>query len=333
VIDVRWNEAVSSIAAALPRLTVALLIVSIAAGLRIPRKYFELVSHFRVQYLVASTAFLLISFAEANWWCAAGALLAAVINASRIVPYYAAKLPVGDPTISEQRLRLVLVNVYQFNRSHGRFMSFLNRHQPDVVVVQELTEDWARALEGITQHYPFFEVLPRPEGSGIALYSRFRFERWAPPLLEEHERPSILVQLDVGNPKVTLLAIHPRAPIRRGHFELRNKLLASAGVCLNSLLGPKICVGDLNTSVFSAYYQDFLRQTELKDVRKGFGLLPSWPTYMVFAWLMIPIDHCLVSRDIGVRNVQTGERIGSDHFPLIVELDVPTTSPARPVSN
>ena len=93
MIDVRWNEAVSSIAAALPRLTVALLIVSIAAGLRIPRKYFELVSHFRVQYLVASTAFLLISFAEANWWCAAGALLAAVINASRIVPYYAAKLP------------------------------------------------------------------------------------------------------------------------------------------------------------------------------------------------------------------------------------------------
>jgi len=43
---------------------------------------------------------------------------------------------------------------------------------------------------------------------------------------------------------------------------------------------------------------------------------------MDFSLLMIPIDHCMVSSDIRVVSAQTGERIGSDHLPLIVELEM-----------
>jgi endonuclease/exonuclease/phosphatase (EEP) superfamily protein YafD len=44
--------------------------------------------------------------------------------------------------------------------------------------------------------------------------------------------------------------------------------------------------------------------------------------------LMIPIDHCLVSEDIRVINASTAEGIGSDHLPLIVELELPSHSRA-----
>jgi endonuclease/exonuclease/phosphatase (EEP) superfamily protein YafD len=99
-------------------------------------------------------------------------------------------------------------------------------------------------------------------------------------------------------------------------------MLAAAAACLQDLPEPKICIGDLNTSLWSPFYRGFRKQTKLVNVREGIGLLPSWPTFMGFGWLMIPIDHCLVSDDICVIMVQTVEPIGSDHLPLIVELEI-----------
>jgi endonuclease/exonuclease/phosphatase (EEP) superfamily protein YafD len=96
----------------------------------------------------------------------------------------------------------------------------------------------------------------------------------------------------------------------------------AAADCLRGLPAPKICVGDLNITPWSPYYRDFVERTNLADVGKGFGILPSWPTFLLFKWLMLPLDHCLVSDDIRVADVKTGESNGSDHLPLIVELEL-----------
>ena len=198
----------------------------------------------------------------------------------------------------------------------------MERHQPDVVVVQEVNDGWAHALQALSQKYPFCVVLPKEDGSGMALYSRLPFESLPLALPEGDARPGILIGLHTEGETVFILSIHPRAPIRSGHFELRNKMLATAATLLRDLPEPKICVGDLNISMWSPFYQDFAKQTGLINVRKGFGVLPTWPTFMVFGWLMIPIDHCLVSSDIRVVTANTGERIGSDHLPLLVELEI-----------
>ena len=99
-------------------------------------------------------------------------------------------------------------------------------------------------------------------------------------------------------------------------------MLAAAADCLRDLPGPKICVGDLNITPWSPYYRSFVERTKLVNARNGFGLLPSWPTFLFFKCLMLPLDHCLVSDDIRVADARTGEPIGSDHLPLIVEIEL-----------
>jgi endonuclease/exonuclease/phosphatase (EEP) superfamily protein YafD len=99
-------------------------------------------------------------------------------------------------------------------------------------------------------------------------------------------------------------------------------VLVSAADCLRNLTGPKIFIGDLNITPWSHYYRAFAKQTSLTDVRKGVGLLPSWPACLLFKWLMITLDPFLVSDDIAVASVTTAEAVGSDHLPLIVELEI-----------
>jgi endonuclease/exonuclease/phosphatase (EEP) superfamily protein YafD len=122
---------------------------------------------------------------------------------------------------------------------------------------------------------------------------------------------------------LSVVTVHPRPPLRPHHFRHRNVQLRDAASVVQALPAPKILVGDLNTSLWSPYYAQVIRQTGLYNARQGFGLAPTWPTFMPWPFLRIPIDHCLVSPDIRVLTMRTGRNIGSDHLPLIVELMVP----------
>lgn len=305
-------------------ITAALIVLSAAGFLGRLHKYLELTSHFRAQYLLASATCFLICILFVNWWCVAGALICALINFSAIAPFYRANKPSRDNKIKSHLFKLAFANVERCNTAHDDFIALVKRHEPDVVVVQEVDFLWVNSLQALHQKYPFSEVLPRGGGCGIAFYSRFSFKRLPIALPEGDLRPGLMVILDIEGTPVSLLTIHTRAPLRRGHFERRNKALIAATNLIKNLSAPRVFVGDLNATPWSPWYQRLVKETKLIDARKGFGLLPSWPTAMLFPWLMIPIDHCLVSEDIRIIKARTGERIGSDHLPLIIEMEIPT---------
>ena len=284
-------------------------------------KYAELASHFTVQYLIGSAACMLVFlfYREPGW--AIGAAMIAAINLAAVAPWYAGREKTTGGR-DRRRLKLILANVNHRNTAREKFIAFARKRAPDVLVVQEVTESWRESLQALHSLYPFTEELPKARGSGMALYSRFPFERLAISFPEGDARPCVLARMDVDGVSISLLSIHPRTPILSDRYKLRNGTLAAAADCLRDLPGPKICVGDLNITPWSSYYRGFVERTKLVNVRKGFGILPSWPTFLFFKWLMLPLDHCLVSDDIRVADVKTGEANGSDHLPLIVELEL-----------
>lgn len=301
---------------------VSALLLSVAGRLGHLSKYAELASHFQVQYLIGSAACLLacLFYREPGW--AIVAAMGVAINLAAVAPWYVGgKKTAGNRSV-RRRVKLILANVNHRNTARERFIAFAQKQAPDVLVVQEVNEVWRESLQALHNLYPFTEELPKGGGSGMALYSRFPFERLTIAFPEGDARPCILARMDIDGASVSLLSIHPRTPIRNDRFELRSRLLTAAADCLRDLPAPKICVGDLNITPWSPYYRGFVERTKLVNVRKGFGPLPSWPAFLFFKWLMLPLDHCLVSEDIRVADVKTGEPIGSDHLPLIVELEL-----------
>jgi endonuclease/exonuclease/phosphatase (EEP) superfamily protein YafD len=109
-------------------------------------------------------------------------------------------------------------------------------------------------------------------------------------------------------------------PINQETFEHRNNQLFEVVSVMGQLSTPKILIGDFNISMWSPIYSNLTKGSGLINARQAFGILPTWPTFLPF--MMIPIDHCLVSSDIQVVGIKTGSPVGSDHLPLIVEIAI-----------
>ena len=81
-----------------------------------------------------------------------------------------------------------------------------------------------------------------------------------------------------------------------------------------------IVAGDLNTGLWSPLYRRLMAHSALMEVRQGFGVLGTWPSF--FGPWRTALDHILVSSGIEVIRTWVGPGIGSDHRPLLADLYV-----------
>ena len=307
------------------RLVFAAVVLLTGAGLLGSlNKYLELASHFRVQYLLAAAACLPVFVYFRERLPAALAFVYVAAVAALLLPWYLKPAPPHDAAAGQVRpFKLLLFNVNYGNTRHAEVVRFVEAERPDLVVLQEVNAAWLRGIEGLSATYPHAVAQPlEGDGSGLALLGRAPFEEARVVYVGSEDRPGIHARFKAGERVVSLLTIHPRAPLRPGHFEARNRQLLAGAEFVRALPGPKIFVGDFNTTPWSPYFRRIEAVTGLADARKGFGLLPTWPSANRVAPLMLPVDHCLVSRDVTVLGVESGPALGSDHLPLVVRLAV-----------
>ena len=292
------------------------VVFSVLTGLDIPHHGIELFSHFRLQYLVVSLLLLAV-FGVLRSYAYAGALVVtAIFNATFILPLYSS----DDLATDGEPFKLVHANVRSSNTDYDRLVDFVNEVQPDVVFLQEVTSDWVAGTRTLLADYPYTYAEPRQGNFGIAAFSKTPFDSIrhldSPPL----GHPTIVATLTVNGTRLNIISSHPTIPLGRNLYEARNEQLDSVVELLGQTTGRVVLLGDFNASIWDMHFRRLQESAGLKSVRQGFGVLPSWPTYMPFA--MIPIDHALVSESISVTDARTGSSIGSDHLPLVVTLSL-----------
>jgi endonuclease/exonuclease/phosphatase (EEP) superfamily protein YafD len=301
----------------LAALVVIILIVSTLFG-RYP--FFELTVHFRIQYAIGAFICLILLAAFRRWKFGLLLLICAVFNIVQITPYYlGSPHRVGDG--ETQKLRLMTANVAMRNESYLAFRQSVEVAAPDILVLQEVTEDWNREIQPLLAVYPYSKIVPKQGGAGLALFSRYPLESTKVLFEESSMHPALVAAVNFYNTRLTVLLMHPLTPMRPDKFANRNEQLKQAAVLMKSLPEPKLLVGDLNTTMWSPYYQDLIKESGLYDTRIGRGLYPTFESDLP-QFLGIPIDHLLISETIEIENFSFGDPTGSDHRPLVFDLKI-----------
>ncbi|MBN2377337.1 MAG: endonuclease/exonuclease/phosphatase family protein [Sedimentisphaerales bacterium] len=281
---------------------------------------FELTAHFRMQYLFVFLIAVVFWGRYRKWWWLSAAIIVLIINAAVILPWYFA----GPDTAvidGASQIRILLSNVHTSNDNYADLLALVERESPDIIVLEETDRGWVRAVKELEAEYNWAEYFPRADNFGITVFSRIKVNEFSIERFGGSDAPSIIADLEIGGSSVKVIATHLLPPATPSYFRMRNRQLEQIARQAAANENALVVIGDFNLTMWSHYYSKFVADSGLKDARQGFGIEPTWPTML--PPLYIPIDQCFCSKNVKVINFKIGNRIGSDHLPLIVDLAFP----------
>ncbi len=290
------------------------VLFSIATAFDELHRFLELFSHFRLQYFAASVLLFGSLLALRRHRAAAVMLLTAAFNALYIAPWYAGSAQAATPS----SLALLHANILASNHETTKLLEHIDREQPDLVFLQELTDEHVHSLESLGEMYPHQLRETRGDPFGIGVWSKLPLESAEVIATPPRDLPSLRFRIAFDGVPVTLVSTHPVPPLGREFYEHRNSQLAAIAEVVRGIDGAVIVTGDLNITPWAANYRRFEQLTGLENVQKGHGIQPSWPLFLPVA--MIPIDHVLLSSGLYATEVRALGSIGSDHRPLLVRI-------------
>ena len=279
----------------------------------------DLTSHFRVQYAILLAAAALVMLLPRAYRFSLVFAGFSLINAATILPLYfgrsEATAPVG------RTLRVMLINVNSANTNYAAVKETIGRYAPDLFLIEEANSAWLEGLQDMSASYPWMKAQPRSDNFGIALFSKHPLDHAEIVEIGEAGVPSVMARVDVDGTVLTVLGTHPLPPGGSDYSRLRNDQLAALPGFLEAVETPVVLLGDLNATPWCWHFRRLLRRTGLRNSSRGWGVQPTWPVFSVL--FRIPIDHLLHSPDLRVVQRAIGPDVGSDHYPVVVDLRLP----------
>jgi endonuclease/exonuclease/phosphatase (EEP) superfamily protein YafD len=303
---------------------IALSVISLLGFLGPVWHLLDNLSHFRVQYLVFLLPLAAFYGLSQSWWQAALALAFALVNLALVLPLYAHPLT-ARAAAEEPVYRLFSANVYRNNTQYDLLSQEILRHDPDVVVLSEFTHTWQAALQPVLSAYPYTVLFPQEGYFGLAVLSKYPLQDEQVEYFGGSQEASIVATVKLPAGDLVIIGTHPVPPRSTSRIVRRNQQMAAIADYAASLSIPHLVTGDLNSSSWSPYFQDWLRRSGMRDSRVGFGVQPTWPVDkqpLMRLAMSTTLDHVLVSPEVHVTARSTGAFTGSDHLPVIMDFSI-----------
>lgn len=304
---------------------VALAVISVAAFFGGLVWWLDVLANFRAQYVVALAVLGLIVMMS-KWRKTAYVILAvALVNLVAVLPLY-----IGSPAearVDADTIRIMTFNLLSDNEQYSEVIDYVETVDPDVIFLHEASRPWEVAMESAGLDYQI--VRPRADNLIFGTLVLARGDQLTAVSHGFAEAAPRAVSLDFvpwgWDVPLSIMATHPLAPTNEERADLRDAQLRFAGDWATRQTGAFVVVGDFNATPWSAPFRDLVASADLVNSQRGFGLQPTFPTTSSLL-LRVPIDHLLHSSALEVTSRELGPSLGSDHFPLVVDLQVAATS-------
>ncbi|HEU4318512.1 MAG TPA: endonuclease/exonuclease/phosphatase family protein [Acidimicrobiia bacterium] len=283
--------------------------------------WLDVLANFRAQYVVALAVLGLVIMMSR--WRKSGyvVLAAALLNLVVVLPLY-----IGSPAearVDAPTIRVMSFNLLSTNEEYSAVAEYIETVDPDIVFLHEASRPWEVAMESAGLDYEvvrprsddlIFGTLVLLRGEDITAVSH-GFAAAAPRAVSLKYVPH---GWDVP---IAILGTHPLAPTDRERADLRDAQMGFAGAWAAEQEGAYMVVGDFNSTPWSWPFRRLLDLADLQNSQSGFGLQPTFPSTSNLLF-RVPIDHLVHSPALEVTSRQLGPALGSDHFPLVVDLQV-----------
>jgi len=277
--------------------------------------FFELETFFRVQYAVLLGVLALFALVRLDWIAVVVALGFAVVNVATVAPHWTPRR--HGPALGPQTLHLVFANVDVSNHDHAKTVAWLRSQHADLVGITELSPAWAKALAPVLRGYAYRTLAVEDDAYGIGLYSRVPM-RGRISHLPSDGPATVVASVSLDSRTMTLVLTHPHTPFGPHAGGLHQQQLRALARARPEWRDRALVCGDFNTPPWSGPLRALERKAHLADSHRGYGFEPTWPTW---GWpLGVPIDNCLLSPGLALVKRSRGPDLGSDHYPLSVEL-------------
>ena len=254
---------------------------------------------------------------------AAAAVLYQVVRIWRYTPLAPREVERSHAGDRERRISIVVANVLQDNRDARSVLHALREADPTLVLCLEADDWWREQLDRLAESHPHAIRRPQPNTYGMLLYSQLPIDDASVEFLIEDDVPSMHATVRLGSgARVRVHCLHPRPPVpgESGSSAERDAELIVVARRVQHAETPVIVCGDLNDVAWSRTTRLFQKLSRLVDPRKGRGFFGTF--HARYPFLRFPLDHVFHSTDFRLVEMRLLPYVGSDHFPVFVELSL-----------
>lgn len=222
---------------------------------------------------------------------------------------------------SDTRISILVSNVLTTNTNYDKLLKLVQQMDPDILLTLESDKKWEKELSEIENDFPYTVKIPQDNLYGMHLYSKLELRNIKIKYLISEEIPSIHGDVLLRNgEKIQIHCLHPKPPSPSEDSTSTNRdaelLLVGEEVKKQD---STLVFGDLNDVAWSRTTRLFQKISGLVDPRIGRGFYNTYHAGIpVFRW---PLDHVFHSKDFSLVQLKRLPSIGSDHFPIYIELN------------